>query len=91
MPSCEKCWRDACGEPRDYANLVHLRSRNGDVCTPEEQAGGQDATVCPFCGRRTVHVYSEVCMVEGCVGQSKHDTCEGAEDANRNTGSKATP
>lgn len=66
MASCEKCWSDACGDPYDYANLVHLRDRDGETCTPEEQAGGMNAGVCKKCGRRTVHVYCKVCMVAGC-------------------------
>lgn len=74
MPSCEKCWRDAHGDPEKYRRLLEKRNASGRKCTPEQQAGGEDAELCEFCGRRTVHVYSDVCMVPGCLhGQVKHD------------------
>jgi hypothetical protein len=75
MPSCEKCWRDAGGDPREYAVLVESRNRPGKECSPEEQAG-TEATMCPFCLRRTVHMYSQVCMVTDCSSTSAHEVEE---------------
>ena len=59
MASCEKCWRDSGGDPDLYAKLIAERN-----CTPEEQAGGE-STVCPLCGRKTVHMFCNVCMACG--------------------------
>ena len=60
MASCEKCWRDAGGRADEYARLVKERKTN--LCSPEDQAGGEDAGVCPKCKRKAVHVYCKVCM-----------------------------
>jgi len=62
MAACEKCWRDAGGNPYEYERLLVLRK--GNACTPEEQAG-DDATNCPTCKRRTVHQYAHVCTLCG--------------------------
>ena len=60
MPSCEKCWRDANGDPEEYSRLFDERS--GTPCTPEEQAG-PDAMKCEVCNRFTVHQYAHVCVL----------------------------
>ena len=60
MPSCEKCWSDACGVPDRYNELIEERKQN--PCTPEQQAGGEYAGECERCGRKTVH-----CVVGRCV------------------------
>ena len=60
MPSCEKCWREAGGNPDRYKELLITRS-----CTPEEQAG-PDAGMCPVCKRQTLHQYCKVCMNLDC-------------------------
>lgn len=62
MPSCEKCWEDACGNAEKYQELI--KERKDDPCTPEEQAG-RDATYCEKCNRETVHQYAKICMVCG--------------------------
>ncbi len=78
MSACEKCWRDAHWPGSDvaveYAKLVAAR-----ICTPEEQAG-PEATVCPNCGRRTLHQWTGECMA-GCLffyptflGVKEHDS-----------------
>lgn len=59
MSSCEKCWRDAGGDPHRYADLLARRAE--EPCTPEEQAG-PDATECPSCKRRVLHQYTGECM-----------------------------
>lgn len=60
MSSCEKCWRDAGGDPDKYHHLITIRT--GDrVCTPEEQAGGKDAGWCDICNRQTIHLYTKKC------------------------------
>lgn len=59
MSACEKCWRQAGGNPDYYRELVKTRS-----CTPEEQAG-LAASVCPECKRQTLHQYTGECMA-GC-------------------------
>jgi hypothetical protein len=65
MPFCEKCWRDARGEPTAYHKL--LAERAGDLaCTPEEQAGGVDANTCELCGRKTIHMHVGCCMNPEC-------------------------
>ena len=60
MASCEKCWRDADSDPFMYRKLVSERK-----CTPEEQAGGKDAFVCPKCGRKALHMWCMECMACG--------------------------
>ena len=65
MASCEKCWRDAHGDPREYASLVEWRNNPGRECTPEEQAG-ERGTKCEKCGRVTIHQTCKVCMVSTC-------------------------
>jgi len=61
MSSCEKCWRDAGGDPDRYRDLV-----NKNNCTPHEQAGGQDAGLCPGCNELTVHLYTHRCVNPDC-------------------------
>lgn len=53
MSSCEKCWRDAGGEPDRYRELIRGRS----ACSAEEQAGPH-ANECPWCGRKTLHQHT---------------------------------
>ena len=67
MASCEKCWSDAYLRSRSsgkdqyecYIELISERAHN--PCTPEQQAG-EDAKICPNCGRKTIHQYCGVCM-----------------------------
>ena len=61
MASCEKCWKDAKGDPILYIELITKRE-----CTPEEQAG-EEAKVCPKCFRKTIHQYVGKCMFPECV------------------------
>lgn len=70
MGSCEKCWRDAGGDPDRYSQLIVERNRVGQppLCTPEDQAG-PDAGKCPVCGRMTVHQWTSARMC-GCSGHS---------------------
>jgi hypothetical protein len=71
MASCEKCWGDAYvkslytgySQAECYNKL--LKERENNPCTPEEQAG-EDATICPKCGRKTIHQYAKVCMNSEC-------------------------
>jgi len=65
MASCEKCWRDAGGNPDRYAELVKQRR-----CTPEEQAG-PDAGACYVCGRKTMHQHCHVCMNPSCSSNTR--------------------
>ena len=65
MPSCEKCWIDARGDAEQYERILTQRNTNSMECTPEQQAG-PDAGQCPFCLRKTMHMYSDVCMVKAC-------------------------
>ena len=60
MPSCERCWQMANGDPEKYNQFLGVNE-----CTKEEQAGGQDAGDCPSCGRKTVHLYARYCIVCG--------------------------
>jgi hypothetical protein len=67
VSSCEKCWRDAQGNPyksvaEEYSRLVD--ERRAHPCTPEEQAG-EDAGVCPECFRRAKHQHTGECMFCG--------------------------
>jgi len=66
MTSCEKCWRDAEGDPHKFERIT--LERIDDPCTPEEQAGGEQATYCFKCSRRTVHVLAEECVICGWSG-----------------------
>lgn len=59
MPACERCWRDAYGDPERYRELLELRK--DDPCSPEAQAG-PDAKKCPKCDRWAIHQYAGVCM-----------------------------
>lgn len=68
MPSCEKCWRDARCEPDRYHELIE--QRKGNPCTPEQQAGGDDAGDCEKCGRKTVHCVVGRCVNPQCVGEA---------------------
>ena len=61
MASCEKCWQESGGNPERYSELIKI---NG--CSPEEQAGGVDAEICPECGKKTVHMYVKRCMNPDC-------------------------
>jgi hypothetical protein len=70
MASCEKCWNDAGGDPREYKRLIEERKNN--PCAPEKQAG-LGATICPKCGRKTVHQSVKVCMVPDCDYQNKEN------------------
>lgn len=65
MASCENCWREAGGDPDTYHELL-----KENECTPEEQAGGEDALHCPGCSRMTVHMYAHVCMNKNCASNS---------------------
>jgi hypothetical protein len=65
MPSCEKCWRDAGGNPLRYHLLLDQRD-----CTPEEQAG-EDAKICPKCKRKAIHQFSKICMNPDCKEEVK--------------------
>ena len=56
MVSCEKCWRDAGGNPDEYHRLLAERD-----CTPEQQAG-PEAKKCPECGRIALHQHVGDCM-----------------------------
>ena len=56
MSSCERCWREAGGDPDRYSELLKINE-----CTPEEQAGGRDASICEGCGRKTIHLYTKKC------------------------------
>jgi len=62
MSACEKCWKDAGGDPDTYHELLELRRAN--PCTPEEQAG-PDATKCNICNRIVRHQVTGECMA-GC-------------------------
>ena len=64
MPSCEKCWTDAGGNPDRYSRLI--KEREDTPCTPEEQAG-EYADVCPKCKRKTIHQYVKKCTNPFCV------------------------
>ncbi len=64
MPSCEKCWADAYGNPVRYSRLI--KERKDNKCSPEEQAG-EYASICPKCNRRTIHQYANICMNPDCV------------------------
>ena len=66
MSACEKCWRDAGGDPDRYQELLKLRKWPDKACTPNEQAGGIDAGYCESCGGRTVHLYTHECMNPKC-------------------------
>jgi hypothetical protein len=68
MPSCEKCWKDAGGNPDRYTKLVRERK-----CTPEEQAG-DDAGNCNSCGRRTMHQHCHICMNPSCSSNQSPQT-----------------
>jgi len=70
MVSCEKCWRDAGGNPDEYQRLIKSRT-----CTPEEQAG-LDATECPKCKRMAVHESVGFCMACGVFPSSKEQRKE---------------
>ena len=60
MTACEKCWKDSGGDHARYKRLL-----KGRHCTPEEQAG-DDAGLCPDCGRRTVHQHTGDCLSPEC-------------------------
>lgn len=61
MAICEKCWSEAGGDFDRYLEIIKV---NG--CSPEEQGGEINATVCPKCKRQTVHVYVHQCMNPEC-------------------------
>ena len=60
MSSCERCWRDAAGDPDRYQRLI----RSPKDCTPEQQAG-RDAGWCSVCRVRAVHEITRECMACG--------------------------
>lgn len=60
MASCEKCWENAGGDFEKYKQLIKI-----STCSSEEQAG-ENATVCPYCKRKTVHQYAKICMNPSC-------------------------
>lgn len=66
MAACEKCWRDSGGDPDLYRDLIEQRKDN--PCSPEDQAG-EDAKLCPMCGRKAVHVHCHVCMACGRIAK----------------------
>lgn len=79
MTSCEKCWRDAGGDPEAYRELIELRSGD-DACTPEQQAG-LAATQCPKCDRKAVHEVVGRCMAcEWSADDEANDVCAGLEE-----------
>ena len=63
MSSCEKCWRDAGGDPDQYHYLLEIR-KGERACTLEEQAG--DGLLCKSCGRKTIHMYTDKCINRDC-------------------------
>jgi ribosomal protein L37E len=65
MPNCEKCWEDAGGDANRYRSLLADRNERGQMCSLEQQAGGEKAIVCRNCGRQTVHVHAGVCLTCG--------------------------
>jgi hypothetical protein len=67
MASCEKCWRDAGGDPKRYAELVDSRTGRADECTLEDQAGGHEAAECSGCHRKTVHCVLGFCINPECL------------------------
>lgn len=69
MASCEKCWRDAGGDPDTYSELI--RERKDNPCTPEQQAGYGGE--CPSCKRLTVHRIVRECVICGCKQSDKED------------------
>jgi hypothetical protein len=48
----------------EYRRYIADLASAWQVCSPEERAGGY-ATVCPACGRRTVHQRARVFMACG--------------------------
>lgn len=66
MPSCERCWADAYGDPyKNHQEEYHrlLKERVGSLtCTPEERAG-PDATECAVCETYTVHQHCHICVI----------------------------
>jgi hypothetical protein len=77
MSSCERCWKDAGGDPFVYTDLLKERK-----CTPEEQAG-EYAGECPWCDRKTLHQHTGEPMCgcprsprEGIIGHSQSDAGE---------------
>ena len=77
MASCEKCWRDAGGDPDRYHELIHERNGTPYECTPEQQAG-EDATTCRKCDRVSVHMHVGVCM--SCGFRDRCAECGGKND-----------
>jgi len=61
MSSCEKCWKDSGGDCLKYAAL--LKTSN---CSPEEEAGGKDASKCDSCRCRTIHIHTDKCTNPNC-------------------------
>jgi len=69
MASCEKCWREAGGDPVLYRQL--LRQRRDNPCTLEEQAGGEHAGLCESCQRRIVHCVTGQCLHPDCKSRNQ--------------------
>lgn len=70
--TCERCWWHSSGAPaafcssQEYSEHVVLEHDEYGPCSPEAQAGGDDARECPRCNRMTVHLWSGVCRVGFC-------------------------
>ena len=66
MSACEKCWRDAGGNHERYLEL--LKEREGNPCTPAEQAGDDydGAPYCSDCGAK----HARFCK---CPPHPRHD------------------
>jgi hypothetical protein len=67
MALCEKCWRDSHGDSERYLDLLAERTGTDRECTPEEQAGGENAKACLVCGRKTVHAITGECVNPRCL------------------------
>lgn len=74
MASCEQCWKDAQGrEMSDHSKSVAdhykdiMEERKDNQCPPELQAG-DNAGYCTICKRKTIHQYTNQCMVSVCDG-----------------------
>ena len=65
MPSCEKCWKEAEGNIELYYKLLGTNK-----CTLEEQAG-EDAVLCRWCNRKTIHQSAHRCMNPGCKSNAE--------------------
>lgn len=64
MSCCQKCWSDSSGRAERYGVLVEQRDKDGETCTPQEQAG-TEAFMCKSCLRKTAHEITGECMMCG--------------------------